>query len=85
MGLLLRREVCINLCGFDVTNTEMGIDSMHKDEISQRSQHTDWEQNSSKQWRRNQPRLRKRGVFQWQKRAVLLKLRWERVSKASEC
>lgn len=66
-------------------NTEMGIESMHKDEISQRPQHADCEKNKGKQWRRNQQRLRKRGVFQGPKRAVLLKLRRERVSKASEC
>lgn len=60
MGLLFRREVCINLCGFDESNTEMGIESMHKDEISQRLQHADWEQNRDKQWKRTQSTMRKK-------------------------
>lgn len=73
MGLLLRREVCIDLCGFDEPDTEMGLELRLNDEISQGQQHADWERNRGQQWRRSQQRLRKRGAFQGQKRVVLLK------------
>lgn len=63
MGLQLRRDVCIDVHGFEaLSKTEVGTENVCKDEISQR-QHTDWEKNRGKQRKRNQQGRREEECF----------------------